>query len=231
MIAAGATDFVQPSDRQDRRHHQALADRDRSREGRRHLRAARVLLRAGLSRDAARIAAKERDGAAGAPVRRCRASSPYAKTVPDVNGAVDVPDRPGLGADPEEDIDRALPGVTARALANGRRTPMITMNRRALDDGSGRHLDRRVLGVTPAVAQAYPQRPVRIIVPYAPGGGTDVFSRLLAAQMEREFGQTVDHRQSRRRRPARSARRRWRTPRPTATRSAWWTAPSSPIPA
>jgi tripartite-type tricarboxylate transporter receptor subunit TctC len=42
-----------------------------------------------------------------------------------------------------------------------------------------------------ATAQTYPQRPVKIIVPYAPGGGTDVFSRLLAAQMEREFGQSL----------------------------------------
>jgi tripartite-type tricarboxylate transporter receptor subunit TctC len=32
---------------------------------------------------------------------------------------------------------------------------------------------------------------VKIIVPYAAGGGTDVFSRLLAAQIEREFGQTL----------------------------------------
>ena len=31
----------------------------------------------------------------------------------------------------------------------------------------------------------------RLIVPYAPGGGTDVFSRLLAQQIEREFGQTL----------------------------------------
>ncbi|AMN42005.1 Bug family tripartite tricarboxylate transporter substrate binding protein [Rhodoplanes sp. Z2-YC6860] len=38
---------------------------------------------------------------------------------------------------------------------------------------------------------AYPQRPVKLIVPYAPGGGTDVFSRLLAAQMEKEFGQPL----------------------------------------
>ena len=51
-----------------------------------------------------------------------------------------------------------------------------------------------------AAAQAYPQRPVRVIVPYAPGGGTDVFSRLLAAQMEREFRPDADHRQPRRRR-------------------------------
>ena len=48
-----------------------------------------------------------------------------------------------------------------------------------------------LLRARPAGAQGYPQRPVRLIVPYAPGGGTDVFSRLLATQMEREFGQTL----------------------------------------
>jgi tripartite-type tricarboxylate transporter receptor subunit TctC len=48
-----------------------------------------------------------------------------------------------------------------------------------------------LLRAGPAAAQTYPQRPVKIIVPYPPGGGTDVFSRLLAAQMEREFGQTL----------------------------------------
>jgi tripartite-type tricarboxylate transporter receptor subunit TctC len=47
------------------------------------------------------------------------------------------------------------------------------------------------LTASPAMAQSYPQRPVRLIVPYAPGGGTDVFSRLLAAQIEKEFGQTL----------------------------------------
>jgi len=30
-----------------------------------------------------------------------------------------------------------------------------------------------------------------LIVPYAPGGGTDVFSRLLAVRIEREFGQSL----------------------------------------
>ena len=49
---------------------------------------------------------------------------------------------------------------------------------------------------TPAWPQVYPQRPVKLIVPYAPGGGTDVFSRLLVAQIEREFGQpfVIDNR-------------------------------------
>ena len=48
-----------------------------------------------------------------------------------------------------------------------------------------------VLATSVKAQEAYPQRPVKLIVPYAPGGGTDVFSRLLAAQMEREFGQTL----------------------------------------
>ena len=66
---------------------------------------------------------------------------------------------------------------------------MIKTNRRVWMAGaiSGAVL----LRARAAAAQAYPQRAVRIIVPYAPGGGTDVFSRLLAAQMEREFGQTL----------------------------------------
>ena len=49
------------------------------------------------------IACKQRD----APLERLFADVAfvaYSKTVPDINGAVEVPDRPGLGADPEEDM-------------------------------------------------------------------------------------------------------------------------------
>ena len=47
-----------------------------------------------------------------------------------------------------------------------------------------------------AAAEPYPQRPVKIVVPYAAGGGTDVTARLFGGALERELGQSfiVDNR-------------------------------------
>jgi tripartite-type tricarboxylate transporter receptor subunit TctC len=39
-----------------------------------------------------------------------------------------------------------------------------------------------------AQAQGYPTRPVRVIVPYAPGGPTDVFGRLMAQKLTEQLG-------------------------------------------
>lgn len=38
---------------------------------------------------------------------------------------------------------------------------------------------------------AYPQRPIRIVAPFAVGGIADIFSRLIAAHLQRTWGQTV----------------------------------------
>ena len=40
-------------------------------------------------------------------------------------------------------------------------------------------------------AQAYPAKPIRLIVPYPPGGGTDFFARLVGAKMSEHIGQPI----------------------------------------
>ena len=40
-----------------------------------------------------------------------------------------------------------------------------------------------------AHAETYPTRPVRVIVPFAPGGPLDVFGRLMAEKLSQHFGQ------------------------------------------
>jgi tripartite-type tricarboxylate transporter receptor subunit TctC len=46
-------------------------------------------------------------------------------------------------------------------------------------------------GLLPALGQNYPERPIKIIVPYTPGGQFDIHARLLAEQMRELLGQPV----------------------------------------
>lgn len=43
----------------------------------------------------------------------------------------------------------------------------------------------------PAAAQAYPSRPVTLIVPWGAGGGTDATARIIASLLEKELGQPM----------------------------------------
>ncbi len=48
-----------------------------------------------------------------------------------------------------------------------------------------------LLAATCATAQDYPNKPLRIVVPYATGGGTDTVARLMAARLTASLGQPV----------------------------------------
>lgn len=48
-----------------------------------------------------------------------------------------------------------------------------------------------LLALIPNLAQAWPDRPLRLVLPSAPGGGNDIVSRIIAQQLEREFRQNV----------------------------------------
>src|SRR5258708_37706965 len=47
------------------------------------------------------------------------------------------------------------------------------------------------IAATFAQAQAYPAKPVRLIIPFPPGGSNDVGGRAVAAQLGERLGQSV----------------------------------------
>ncbi|WP_170984812.1 tripartite tricarboxylate transporter substrate binding protein [Roseomonas sp. AR75] len=61
----------------------------------------------------------------------------------------------------------------------------MQVSRRALIAAAGATL------ATPAFAQTFPSRPVRLVIPFPAGGPTDVYGRLYADRLGRELGQPV----------------------------------------
>ena len=68
-------------------------------------------------------------------------------------------------------------------------------------------------------AATFPDRPIRLIVPQAPGSATDNISRIVAAELGPQLGTTIVI-ENRRARPSPWASIWWRRPRRMATRSA-----------
>jgi tripartite-type tricarboxylate transporter receptor subunit TctC len=74
------------------------------------------------------------------------------------------------------------------------RAVLASLARRRLGASFGRTVGACSLVIflaTSAIAQTYPTRPITMIVPFAPGGGTDALARIMAESMRRSLGQPV----------------------------------------
>ena len=56
---------------------------------------------------------------------------------------------------------------------------------------AGFHAVLAATGSIAAIAAEYPVRPIRIVVPFTPGGGTDIIARALGQHLGNAFGQNV----------------------------------------
>src|SRR5262245_65004596 len=65
------------------------------------------------------------------------------------------------------------------------------MNRRRVLAGAACLVGAALAAKTPAMAQDYPNQSIRMIVPFGPGGGSDIVARIVARRVQEERGQPV----------------------------------------
>jgi tripartite-type tricarboxylate transporter receptor subunit TctC len=99
-------------------------------------------------------------------------------------------------------LHRAATSLHQAATPQRRSRPRVNNRPHPKTPSSGQHPRRRFLALTagaaalPAIsriawAQSYPTRPITIMVPFPPGGATDVIARNLAERMKVSLGQQV----------------------------------------
>jgi tripartite-type tricarboxylate transporter receptor subunit TctC len=67
----------------------------------------------------------------------------------------------------------------------------MTVRRAMLAAAGALAVGTTLLAAQPALAQAYPERAIRMVIPFAPGGGADILARPLSEKLARKLGQPV----------------------------------------
>lgn len=98
-----------------------------------------------------------------------------------------MPDGPRKSLQEMSDNPRTVKGLSFGVM----RMTLRRMPRSAALGYIGAAVSAGVVGAGPAGAATFPTKPVRIIIPYAAGGSTDLVFRVLQPRLTKELGQSV----------------------------------------